>query len=497
MPGSSLDEQSAPPETRPDNSIDPQTYYIGSGDVFQISVIELPSIRYTGTVNENNDVFIPDLGIVKIGKQPLAAAKKICADFVASRLKGRYEVYVSLVRLKVVNVTVTGAVQTVGTHRVLGSFRLLDVIKMANLGVLPSQNEIDLRTVKCACGGDSLKTYDLFKFIYKGDIRENPYVYGGDNVSLTFSTRRVYLAGAVRNTVAGNIPIKPDEQVCDFLSYFTFEEAADSDRVVVQRIDADGRPVSKIISLRQPSDFALKDRDLVIISQKKNYPEILAVSVAGEIARPGTYPIVKNVTRASDIIELAGGVKESDLIDRAYVVRRRKMLSDEAKRNLAATKPVMYGNSADNSVRAEVNSAMFRMNTSNDFVVLRLSDHKEGVYLQQGDEIIIPAKDHYVYVSGSVRVPGAYEYLRGKDKLYYINKAGGYSSKADKSNVSIVAYYGEIQQIKDSGVIEAGDIVVVPDSQQYKFLTVVMIPIISMAAATLATLLAITTTLKK
>jgi polysaccharide biosynthesis/export protein len=498
MPAASgLDEQSGPTDARPDNSIDPQTYYIGGGDVFQISVIESPSIRYTGTVNENNDVYIPELGIVRIGRQTLTAAKKICADFVASKLKGKNEVYVSLVKIKSVNVTVTGAVQTSGTLHMLGSLRLIDAIKMANQGAVPVINDVDLRDVKCAsASGDSVKTWDLFRFLFKGDLRENPYVYGGDNIAVAFATRRVYLAGAVKNTLTGTLPIKQDERLSDFLSCFTFDEAADSDRIVVQRVDTDGQSVSKIFSIRSPVDFTLKDRDLVIVSQKKNYPEVLAVSVGGEVARPGTYPIVKNITTASDIIELAGGVKEPGLLGRAYVIRRRKMLSDEAKRNLAAAKPVMIGNSADNSVRTEVNSSLFRMNTTNDFVVLRLSDHKEGVYLQQGDEIIVPVKEHYVYVSGSVHVPGAYEYAAGKDEFYYINKAGGFSSRADRSNMSVVAYYGEIQQIKENGAVEAGDIIVVPDSQQYKFLTVVLIPIISAAAATIATILALATTVK-
>ena len=440
----------------------------------------------------------PELGIVRIGRQTLAQAKKICADFVAAKLKGKNEVYVSLIKIKSVNVTVTGAVQTSGTQRMLGSLRLMDAIKIANQGTMPLINDIDLRDVKCASasGGDSAKTWDLFRFLFKGDLRENPYVYGGDNIVVALATRRVYLAGAVKNTITGNLPIKQDERLSDFLSYFTFDEAADSDRIVVQRIDANGQSVSKIFSIRSPVDFTLRDRDLIIVSQKKNYPEVLAVSVGGEVARPGTYPIVKNGSKASDIIELAGGVKEPELLDRAYVVRRRKMLSDEAKRNIAATKPVIYGNSADNSVRAEVNSSLFRMNTTNDFVVLRLSDHTEGVYLQQGDEIVVPAKDHYVYVSGSVKVPGAYEYTGGKDRAYYINKAGGFSSRADHGNVSVVAYYGEIQQIKGDGVIEAGDVIVVPDSQQYKFLTVVLIPIISAAAATIATILALATTVK-
>jgi len=495
MPNASFEDQAMPSETKPDNSIDPKTYYIGSGDVFQISVVESPSIRYTGTVNENNDVYIPELGIVKIGKQPLESAKKICADYVASKLKGNYEVYVSLVRVKMANVTVAGAVTAAGTQRVLASFRLLDVIKMANLGLVPPMNEVNLREVKCGTG-DSVKTYDLFKFLLKNDLRENPYVYGGDNVALAAASRRVFLAGAVKTSITGNIPIKQDEQLCGFLSCFTFDESADSGRIVIQRVGMDGTSAARIVSIRSTVDFPLKDRDIIIVSQKINYPEVYAVSVLGEVARPGPYPIVKNVSKAMDIIDLAGGPLSKDLLDRAYVIRRKKMLSDEAKRNLAATKPVLYGNSADNSVRPEINSAMFRMNTTNDFVVLRLRDHADGVFLQQGDEIVVPAKEHYVYVSGSVRVPGAYEYVAGKDKSYYINRAGGFSSKADRSNASVVAYYGEIQQIKDSGAIEEGDVVIVPDSQQYKFLTVVLIPIVSAAAATIATLLALATNFK-
>jgi len=482
-------------ESQPDNSIDPQTYYIGGGDVFMISVIQSPSIHFNGIVNENCDVFIGDLGLIKIGKQTLARAKITISDFVTSKLNNRYSVYVSLIKVKTAVVTVSGGVLNPGTFTLKGSVRILDAIRMANNNTIPLLNELDFRAVRCE-NRDTTRTYDLFSFLKQGNLAQNPYVYPGDNICLSYAKQSVFIIGAIKTSSYGDIPIQNNEPLSGFLSLFTFEESADSNHIVVERTDSNGKAESRVLSVRDAQGFILHDKDLIIVSQKKNYPKILMVSVGGEIARPGYYPLLKNISKASDIIELAGGPTPEGQIDRAYVVRRKKMLSDEFKKNVASVKPSITGGTADNSVRPEINSSLFHMNTANDFAVLRTSDHPEGILLEQDDEIVIPKEEHYVYVSGSVRTPGAYAFLAGKDKEYYIAQAGGYSSKADHTNVSIVAYFGEVQQIKDNQNVEPGDIIVVPDAVQYKFLTSVLLPIIATAASVVATLLVLSTNIK-
>ncbi len=482
-------------ESQPDNSIDPQTYYIGGGDVFLISVIQSPSIHFTGTVNENCDIFISDLGLIKIGKQTLAQAKITLSDFVTSKLNNRYSVYVSLVKVKTSVVTVSGGVANPGTFTLKGNVRILDAIRMANNNAIPALNELDFRSVRCS-NRDTVNNYDLFSFLKQGNLTQNPYVYPGDNIFLSFAKQRVFIVGAIKSATFGDVPIQNNETLSGFLSLFTFEESADSDHIVVERTDSNGKSESRIMSVREAQTFTLRDKDLIIVSQKKNYPKVLTVSVGGEIARPGLYPLLKNVSKASDIIELAGGPTPEGQIERAYVIRRKKMLSDEFKKNVASVKPSITGGTSDNSVRPEINTSLFHMNTANDFAVLRASDHSEGILLEQDDEIFIPKQEHYVYVSGSVRIPGAYAFVAGKNKEYYINQAGGFSSKADHTNTSIVAYFGEVQQIKDKQTVEPGDIVVVPDAVQYKFLTSVVLPIIATAASVVATLLVLSTNIK-
>jgi polysaccharide export outer membrane protein len=458
--------------------------------VFLVSVVELPSVRYTGTVNENCDVYIPDLGIIKIGKTTLSQAKKIIAGFVGSKLKKQFEVYVSLVKTKTAVVTVSGSVAAPGTYKLSGTCRLLDAVKMANNNLLPSLTEYNYREMECR-NKDSLRYYDMYKFLFKNDLSQNPYVYPGDNIALAPAKTRVYLLGSIKNPVTGPVPVKKDEPVADFLSLFTFDASADSGHIIIQR-SQDGIAQGNIIfSLARPEQFPLRDRDLVIVSEKDNYPVVRVASIRGEVRRPGIYPIIKDVTKARDIVDQAGGATGAGNIERAFVIRHNKILAKEMNQNDNTFKSRVTSGMTDNSVRPEINSGFFRMNSSGDFAIIRLSEYKNGLLLETDDEIVIPKKEYCIYVSGSVRHPGAYAFVAGQGRNYYIEQAGGYSSKADKTNVVVVTYFGSVVQVRDNGGMEEGDVIVVPDSQQYKFLSMVFIPILSAIAITISTIIAI------
>jgi protein involved in polysaccharide export with SLBB domain len=472
-----------------DNYVDPETYIIGSGDVFLISVIESPSTQYTGTVNENCDVYIPDLGIIKVGRKNLSLAKEIISQYVASKLKKQLSVYTSLVRTKKATVTVSGAVSAPGTYRLSGTSRLLDAIKLANNNILPNVNDYNFREVECR-NKDTVKYYDVFKYLLQNDLSQNPYIYPGDNIFLSYPKERVFLYGAIKNPVYGLVPIKKNESLKEFLSNFTFDASADSSYIFVQSKKNDGSYERKLFSFNSLEQYFLKDRDYVVIYEKQNYASYDVVMVKGEVKRQGPYPFVKNVTKAEDIIEMAGGPTKDGNIDRAYIIRHKKKLSEEMKKSYSAFKPAMSSMIFDNSVRPEINAGFFRMTTSNDFVIIKLKENK-NIILETDDEIVIPKKEYFVYVSGSVCKPGAYSFIDGKSKDYYISQAGGFTSKADKSNVFVVGYYQDVIQLKENGNIEEGDVIVVPDSQQYKFFTMVFLPLISTLAAIISTSFAI------
>ncbi len=464
-----------------DNSINDSTFRVGSGDEFMVALMKNPSVYYPGKVNQNGDLFIPEIGIVPVEKMRLCDARKKIKESCEALLKK--EVYVSLEKVKTATVNIIGPLANPGTYSLSGMQRIVDVIKMANADSLPSFKKVNYRRVRCE-NGDSVSYCDLYRYLLRGDLSQNPYVYPGDRILITPVSQRVFLGGEV-NDQGGKLPILPGEDICSFLDLFEMSSAADSERVIVQRTDNNGfnRTVTTI-NYKNREPFALGDNDIVVVPKKVNYAEPLLVSVSGAVARPGSYPVIKTGVSAASIIELAGGPMEFADMNRAVVVRESKRVPSDNSANLAK------------EIRPEINSSLSMLKYSRDYSVLRLKDG--DVELEERDRIILPKKDTKVYISGSVANPGGVAYKQGESISYYIKAAGGYQRRADRRNCYIITTYEDVVTSKDkNGEIEPGDIVVVPVSQENKTLTTIVLPLFSVFSATVALMLSVYTTYKK
>jgi protein involved in polysaccharide export with SLBB domain len=200
------------------------------------------------------------------------------------------------------------------------------------------------------------------------------------------------------------------------------------------------------------------------------------------VASPGQYPIIENATSARQLIETAGGMKETGFADQAVVIRPIKQLPLQ----FSAGAPQM------NAVRPERGVSIHTASTSQDYTIIRIILYNaDKIILEPEDQIFIPKKDKFVYISGSVKNPGAYPFLMGKEYGHYVTQAGGYSNNADKSNIQVYLKYGDVVQSIEPRCIEPGSVIVVPVSTQYRFLTQVILPLISTLATTLGVGLAI------
>ena len=462
-----------------DNSIDPNEYIIGSGDVFFITAVETPNVRYTAAVDQTGRAFVPNIGLIEIGKISYTDAKKIIADHISSKMRNPSEIYVTIIHTKEATVSFTGAVSSPGSHILPGTTRLLDAIRMANGGnELPQSSEADLRRIKCT-SRDSTVYYDLFAYLYKGDKSQNPYIYPGDRIHIYPTTNKVFVSGAVKTPKAGFYPIKKDETLKGFLSMFTLESTADTDNIIVHQPN---RKNVETVSLTA-TYYALNDLDVITIPFKKNQTGIDTVSISGEIASPGSYPMIKNITSARQLIEKAGGTTENANMEQAVVLRTSKniphILNAEASRQMG-------------QVRPERGASVAMASSTTDHTIIRLINYNaDKVILEPGDKIVIPKKDRFVYISGSVRSPGAYPFVRGKSVSYYVQQAGGYSKNSDKTNIQIYLKYGDAVHPVEPRCVEPGSIIVVPASVQYKFLSQVALPLVSAVATTVGVALTI------
>ena len=475
-----------------DNSIDPETYMIGGGDAFQIAIVGLPSQEYLCTVNSDGNIYIADVGEIKLGKTSLSKSIQLIRDSFRGALKNRYQVYVALKKAKRPVITVMGPVSGPGTYHMDGTQRLLDAIKLANDGKMPAAGEVNLRRVECT-QGDSTVAYDLLKYLAGKDRTQNPYVYPGDLIEIHPLDVSIYVSGPLSGPFQGRLPLVPGESAGDVLGLVSLKSSADAGYFLYRK---DGEPARKV-SRGEAGSIRLADNDVLTIPSMENFGSQDTVSLSGEVARPGTYPIIWGKTTAAELLEFAGGPTANASVKRAFVIRSNKIIVPGATYIQAKTtapqthyKPTL--GSSSQLVRPEVTSSLNDLLSTNDYAVVRLSDFPNGdLTLENGDELHVPRKENLVYVSGSVKNPGGFPFTQGKSISHYIDLANGYTSKADKPNMMVMTHYKGITQLRDADRIEEGDVIVVPASIENKRLSTVYLPLIQV----MLTILSLTITI--
>ncbi|MDG5814716.1 SLBB domain-containing protein [Chitinispirillales bacterium ANBcel5] len=372
--------------------------------------------------------------------------------------------------VELVPVTIHGAGVKAGTYYVPPALRVYDIITRASIGEIPDLRDINSRAVRVGSQGEVLQI-DLLKFLNNGEYSHNPFINAGMSIHLDYAVEFAHVRGELKGTLTGRVPIAEGETVKEFLALFTFTSDADSSAIVLHR---DGKE-KRTYSLNELGDLTLKDKDFISVLPQKNVPRHSVVRVSGEAARPGLYSIIHGETPLYRIMDKAGGASPRGDINRAYLIRKGKVNKQPAEAFLAG----------QTKVRPEVTGGFHYLAASKDYAVIPISRKKTP--LEDGDEIVIPPVEVNVYVSGSVRMPGAYPYSSGKSAGYYIQQAGGFTRTADRRNVkTITPFTNDAYTISEPTGLAAGDIIMVPEAKEDKWIRR-WSPIISAAATVVST----------
>jgi protein involved in polysaccharide export with SLBB domain len=372
-----------------ENSLDSLQYLVGSGDVFRVSIVAMPNRQFRAVVHENGSILLPDFGVIRIGKTSLSQAKSLIRNYISQKIKIKSDIFVALIKAKEVTVTVTGGIANPGSIRLSGKMRLFDALKLSNNNALPSISDCDYRAIVIS-NGDSTKKNDLFQFIFKGSIAENPYVYPGDNIRINLATSRAFIHGALKSSFLGLLPIKENESVADFLSLFPLDASADSNKVIIKSGKDTGPQTVVVCERNKTSMMYLHNNDMIIIPQKENYLQPILVTVSGEVVRQGVYPIMKNGSTVEDVILMAGGITPLGNLGKIVIIRRGKFIR---KNQLSSQSVSTY--SEINSVRPEINSAIVKVGITNDFCIIPVESVNSRIVLEENDDIVVPKKENF------------------------------------------------------------------------------------------------------
>ena len=86
----------------------------------------------------------------------------------------------------------------------------------------------------------------------------------------------------------------------------------------------------------------------------------------------------------------------------------------------------------------------------------------EDIVLREGDRLFVPQFEATVKINGEVLYPNTVGYFKGKPVSYYIDQAGGFSSKAKKRQAYIIYMNGTVAKVGHNAKPMPGCEIVVP-----------------------------------
>lgn len=151
----------------------------------------------------------------------------------------------------------------------------------------------------------------------------------------------------------------------------------------------------------EESKYVLKPFDLVYVRKSPRYEPQKNVEISGEVLFPGKYSIKDKSQRISDLIKMAGGLKEGAFLRGARFYRDTTIIGVELQK------------------------------------VLEKPDSKENLLLLDLDRLVIPRELQTVKLTGELLNPVSIPFNRIFTIKDYISAAGGYTEFAVRNRVYV------------------------------------------------------------
>jgi protein involved in polysaccharide export with SLBB domain len=293
-----------------DKEVDPETYFVGPGDVFYFSIGSVERVEFYTEITPTGDLPLSKLGVVNVSGLTLAEVKERVDIHVSSQLQGA-QVYTSLFGVKQIKVFLYGAVPEPGQYDILATNRLQDLISRTSYRQLAVLDGITITRLD-----GTVLDADLLAYRFDGDLDKNPVLRAGDVIYIPFTE---FSEGIVRISGDVNYPgyrlLRANETYGElFRRTVEVKHTSDLSSVVLIRKDESGIPTITNYTLNSISDITpLPGDEIQILTQK-------VVNVHGHVGNPGSFGFIPGYT-SGEYVTLAGGLLPLGTMQRLKVTR--------------------------------------------------------------------------------------------------------------------------------------------------------------------------------
>ena len=378
-------------------------YMVTAGDIYGLAFIVGSSpMEYKIIVDSSYKVRVANLAVIDAAGKSYLTLKRQVEDIVSKNypMSG---VQFTLVTPAVFSVLVKGEVTQTTEQSAWALSRLSSVLEKTRTAYSSIRNI----TVTSASGVS--KHYDLFEATRNGDINQDPYLRPGDVITVRKIHKKVSISGAVRRP--GTYELLEGENLKDLIDLYAdgFNERADVNRIIINRIIDASEKSGSVIYLDNPlkiADFKLNSFDSVTINSLNENRPVMYMEGAvmkNDGTAEGSEPVVAGSTRLTVPFDYDENY--------AYFLRARKRYFQSAIADLQNSFIIR----GDDLISLDLSKVLYDSSYTTDLTVL------------PGDVLRVPMKQFFVSVSGAVQIPGRYPYIPNKTYDYYIGLAGGFS----------------------------------------------------------------------
>lgn len=242
------------------------------------------------------------------------------------------------------------------------------------------------------------------------------------------------------------------------------------------------------------ADLPLKPGDVLTVHQITGWNDIgQSVTIQGQVRFPGSYGF-KEGERLSSVLRRAGGMRDTAYPEGAVLIREqvreleeksRQELIRQIETNSAAARLGPAAATGDSGgtlqlIKAQQQQAVAQLQSHppTGRMVIQISadinswaNTPADIELRRGDVLTIPKRPGFVLVTGQVYNATALTFAPRKSAAWYLSRAGGTNSTANRKDVFIIRANGSVVGRHSGGwfdadvlstQLNAGDVVVVP-----------------------------------
>mgnify|MGYP002877276279 CR=1 FL=1 len=426
----------------------PERYVLGVGDSLAISRIGIEEGEDTLQVQRDGSIIIPKIGQLELAGMTFADAKVLIENEISKRLLGT-KAFVSLGKMKNINVFVSGEVKRPGSYSVSGGTTLTQALYLSGgISDIGSLRKIELKRK-----GKTVLSFDLYDLLLNGDRANDQQLRSGDVVFVGTQQSEVFVIGAVRRPAI--YETKPGERISDLLLMAGgVRSNGYVKKATLRRAgELSGQPSIANLDLSEQENTRLfvKDGDVLTIPSMTE-TVINPVMVEGAVVRPGIFAWEKGMRVSNFLASIGEDLLPVADLDVGLVVRRKNTRLDIEILAFSPLQSVQApGSAADTEIQPHDRIVVFplpgvdeldkseetnrEMDESPELPTKR--DLLEPIIKRLKTQATSLERARTVSVEGAVREPGEYPLLADNDLNFMIALAGGLQDGASRKNIEI------------------------------------------------------------